>query len=197
MPEPEAPQIIAGDSAVLARRYANALYALAEEKKQLDTVAADLRAFRESVQDNHDFQKMVHNPRLSRLQLAAIMQQLAEQSKMGEVATLFLALLARKRRLDHLHDITGMFLNELATKRGEYTVEVQTAQALTDEQQEQLIVQLNKITGGKVRLIVKEDASLLGGLIVKWGSRLIDASIKGKLEQIERQLKAQEVAAVA
>lgn len=195
MTEPESPHIIAGENAVLARRYAHALYELAAEKNQLDDVAEDLREFRKAVKGNADYHKLVHNPGLTRLHLIKAVNQLSVHMKLGATTSAFLALLARKRRLVHLADIIGVFLNELAMRRGEHVVEVTAAQPLTEAQHKELVKKLEKVTGGKVALLLRQDPGLLGGLTMKWGSRLLDASLKGKLARLERQLRDQQEAA--
>jgi F-type H+-transporting ATPase subunit delta len=195
MTEPEGPHIIAGESAVLARRYAHALLELAEERGQIDSVAGELRLFRNAVKDNADFRKLVRNPRLTRAQLAETMKALAVKLELGDIASSFLLLLARKRRLAQVEDIIGVFLNELAGKRGEHVIEVYSPRPVSDGQKKQLTEKLEKITGGKVALLVREAPDLLGGLVIKWGSRLLDASLKGKLGRIEREMKSRKEAA--
>jgi F-type H+-transporting ATPase subunit delta len=195
MPEQIIVHKMAGEGAILARRYANALYELAEEKKQLDAAAADLRVFRTLVKDNVEYHHLIRNPRLTRAQLVTAMENITKTAKLGTLAGSFLSLVAHKRRLGHLEDMINAFLIELARRRGEHTVEVRTAQPLTSAQKEKLTGEMEKLTGGTVNLYVKDDASLLGGLMVKIGSRLIDASIQGKLARLERQLKSQQEAA--
>ena len=182
-------KIIAGDAAVLARRYASALYALADEQKQLDAVSADLRALRGLYHESAEFQSASLNPRLKRGDLVKAMKQVADVAKFNALTGNFLGLLAQNRRLDLLTGMIDGFLAELAERRGEYSADVRVATALTPAQTESLAAQLRDLAGGKVHLAVREDKSLLGGLVVKMGSRLIDASVKGKLERLERQLK--------
>ncbi len=185
--------IIAGDAAVLARRYAGALYALAEEQKQLDAVAADLRALRNLHQESAEFRLIASHPRLTRTQLVQAVEQVSASAKFNKLTSNFLALIAQNRRLSALRPMIETFLSELASRRGEHTAEVRSAKPLTTAQQEQLAVKLREMTGGKVHLSLHEDASLLGGLIVKMGSHQIDASVKSKLASLERQLKTQQL----
>jgi len=194
MTEVEIPHIIAGASAVLARRYAHALYDMAEERRQLDAVAEDLRTLKSAIRDNDGFYQVSHNPRLTRKQLVVLARKMTEMCGVGTLAASFVALLAHNRRLRLLADMADMYLHELAKRRGEYTALVTIPRSLTSAQQEALAKRLGKMTGGTVKIAIKEDKSLLGGLIVKVGSHLVDASLKGKLARIERQLKAQEAA---
>lgn len=187
----EANQVIAGDAAILARRYAGALYDLAEEQKQLDAVASDLRSLRSLNQESAEFQYIAGHPRLTRKQLVQSAQAIAKSASLNPLTGNFLALIAQNRRLSIIGAIIEAFLGELAKRRGEFTAEVRSAKVLSTAQQEQLAGKLRDLAGGKVHVSVREDASLLGGLTVKLGSRLIDASIKTKLARLERQLKSQ------
>ena len=188
--KPESNPIIAGDAAILARRYAGALYTLAEEEKQLDAVATDLRSLKVIEQGSSEFRSIAHHPRLTRAQLIKAMEQVSKAAKFNNLTSNFLALVAQNRRLSELRPMIDVFLMELAARRGEYTADVRTARALSGVQQEQLAVKLRELAGGKVHLAISEDKSLIGGIIVKLGSHLIDASISSKLARLERQLKS-------
>ncbi len=181
--------IIAGDAAILARRYAGALYDLADEQKQLDAVASDLRALRILNQESAEFQYVASHPRLTRKQLVQAAQAVAKGAGFHPLTGNFLALIAQNRRLNVIGAVIDAFLNELAKRRGEFTADVRSAKPLSASQQEQLATKLRELAGGKVHMSLREDASLLGGMTVKLGSRLIDASIKTKLARLERQLK--------
>lgn len=181
--------VVSGDAAVVARRYASALYALADEQKQLDAVAADMRALQVLVRDSAEFRAVAAHPRLKRADLVTIVAKVAESAKLNKLTANFLGLLAHNRRLDGLLAMAQSFLAEFAQRRGEYSADVRTAHPLSAEQQETLVASLCALAGGKVHVNMREDKALLGGLVVKLGSRLIDASVKGKLERLERQLK--------
>lgn len=182
--------ILSGEAAILAHRYAGAFYELAEEQKQLDAVAADMRALRVLGQESKEFQVISSHPRLTRAQLVKAAEQVASVAKLNKLTANFLMLVAQNRRLPHLQGMIDQFLAELATRRGEFSADVRSARPLSAAQQEQLAVKLRELAGGKVHLMLREDKSLLGGLVVKLGSRLIDASIKTKLARLERQLKS-------
>jgi len=190
VPHDPAP-IIAGAPAVLARRYAGALYELAAEQKALDAVAEDLRTLRSLARDSAAFHALAGNPNLNRKQRIEAVRNVAAQAKWQALTVHFLALIAQNRRLSLLGPICDMFLDELAARRGEFTAEVRTAAALTPAQEERLAEQLRALAGGKVHTSITEDKSLLGGMVVKLGSKLIDASVKSKLARMERRLKSQ------
>jgi F-type H+-transporting ATPase subunit delta len=191
----QTPKIIAGELAIVARRYAQAIVELAEGKNQVVAVEADLLALEEAVTGNVLFRKMASHPRLPKGEVFALIKNLAEQSKFCELTTAFLLHVARNHRLAQIGAILTAFKELLAVKRGQHTAYVTSAVALSQAQMDALSVQLGKMSGGTVQVVAQEDASLLGGLMIKMGSRLIDASVKGKLAQIERQLKTQQEAA--
>lgn len=195
MSEIDSPQIIAGEAAVIARRYAKALYLLAAEKKQIEAIAADLRAIKTILRDSADFRRITKHQRITRAQLVKAMQGVTAAAGLSDLTGNFLARLAKNRRLAHLDDIIGAFLADLIARRGEHIAEVHTAKPLSPAQAETLTKQLEKLTGGKVHTVMREDAGLLGGVTVKVGSRQLDASLKGKLMRLERQLKSKQEAA--
>ena len=182
--------IVSGDAAVLARRYADALYDLAEDEKAVDAIAADLRSLLQTVDQNPDLMAAASNPRLNRSQLAGIVRSLADALKLNKLTGKFLALTAQRQRLTILPAIADAFLARLAAQRGEMTISVRSASPLTAHQSEQLAARLASLAGGKVTLDVREDKSLIGGLTVRFGSRLIDTSVKSKLQRLERKLKS-------
>jgi F-type H+-transporting ATPase subunit delta len=184
-------KLISGNAALLARRYAGAFYELAESEKNLDAAAADLRTLQQLANTNADFIAVANHPRLTRAQLVKMAETVAKSLKLGKLTGKFLALVAKHRRLSILPAIIDAYLTQLAARRGEFTASVRSAAALTQQQTEQLAARLATLAGGKVHLDLYEDKNLIGGLTVRLGSRLIDASIKSKLERLERKLKSE------
>lgn len=185
------PSIVAGTMAVVARRYAGALYALAEEQDRLDAIAADLHILKILACENASFRAIANHPRLTRAQMVSAAQKMAGAADFNALTANFLALVAQNRRFGQLAAMCDAFLAKLAAKRGEFTAEVRTAHALSTAQRERLIDQLQTLARGKVHLAITEDKTLLGGLMTKIGSIFIDASVKGRLARLERQLKSQ------
>ncbi|MDR3450608.1 MAG: F0F1 ATP synthase subunit delta [Alphaproteobacteria bacterium] len=179
----------AGDEAILARRYAGVLYALADEAGSIDKVADELRALRQLWAESAEWRLIAADPRLSSEEAGLAATQVVKSCGFGQLTGNFLALVAQNRRLSVLPGMIDGFLEELAARRGEFTADVRSARALSAAQREALIASLNKIAGGKVHLTVSEDAGLLGGMTVKLGSVFIDASVKSKLDKLERTLK--------
>jgi len=173
----------------LAERYATALYALADERKLLDQVAADLRALRDLVAQSADLRRLIRSPVLARAAQGRAIAAITEAAGADPLTRNFLGLLARNRRLFALPEMIKHFLATLAFRRGEVTAEVAAAQALTPEQLERLGEELRKSVGRKITVDLRVDPALLGGLVVRLGSRMVDASLASKLHRLEMAMK--------
>ena len=173
----------------IAERYAKALFELADDRKALDPVANDLRALRGLIDESADFRRLIRSPVLSRLEQSKAMAALAERAGFSALTRNFLGVVARNRRLFVLPGVITAYLKELAARRGEVTAEVTAAKPLTPAQAEAVNEQLRKAIGGKVALDLRIDPSLIGGLMVKVGSRMVDASLKSKLARLQLAMK--------
>jgi F-type H+-transporting ATPase subunit delta len=173
----------------LAERYAAALFELADERHALDAVAGDLRELRAMLAGSGDLMRLVRSPVLSRAEQAKAMAALAEDAKLSKLTADFIAIVARNRRLFAVPAMIEAFLAELAERRGEVTAEITAAQALSEAQQNSLTDQLRRVVGSRVTIDVKVDPSLLGGMIVKIGSRMVDGSLKGQLQRLQLSMK--------
>jgi len=173
----------------LAGRYALALLDLADEDRSLDAVADDLRALRQMVGESEDLRRVLRSPMFSREQQATAVAAILEKAGLGETTRRFAQVLARNRRLFSLPQIIDVYLSELARRRGEVTAHVTSAVELSEAQRQALIESLASSIGGKVQVDVKVDDSLIGGLIVKVGSRMIDNSLRSKLQRLQLAMK--------
>ncbi len=173
----------------LAERYAAALYELADEAKALDSVAGDLRALVAAKADSPALARLIKSPALGRAAKAKAIGALLEQSGAHALTRRFFAVLARNGRLNALDGIAKAFLNELARRRGETVAVVSSARQLTSDQSGALAAALTKAQGGKVSIDARVDPSLLGGLIVRLGSRMVDTSLKSKLARLQLAMK--------
>jgi F-type H+-transporting ATPase subunit delta len=173
----------------LSERYAKALFELADEAKALDQVAADLRQLRGFLDDSTDFRRLIRSPVVSRLEQGKAVAAVAEQAGFSAITRNFLGVAARNRRLFILPGVIAGYLKELASRRGEVTAEVTAARALTPAQAEAVNEQLRKAVGSKVSVDLRIDPSLIGGLVVKVGSRMVDASLKSKLARLQLAMK--------
>jgi F-type H+-transporting ATPase subunit delta len=173
----------------LAGRYAMALYELADEAKALDTVAADLAALKGQITQSDDLRRLVTSPLIPRAQQAKAMLALVEKAGLSDITRRFVGTVARNRRLAALVDIINGFTGLLAAHRGEIAAEVTSAKALSSAQADALGNALRAAIGKKVSVQLNVDPKLLGGLKVKVGSRLIDASIASKLQRLQLAMK--------
>jgi F-type H+-transporting ATPase subunit delta len=173
----------------LAERYAAALFELADERHDLDAVAGDLRELRAMLAASPELGRLVRSPVLSRGEQGKAMAALADSAKLSKLTTDFIAIVARNRRLFAVPAMIEAFLAKLAARRGEVTAEITAAQALSDAQQNALTDQLRRVVGSRVAIELRVDPSLLGGMIVKIGSRMVDGSLKGQLQRLQLGMK--------
>ncbi|MBP5858997.1 F0F1 ATP synthase subunit delta [Marivibrio halodurans] len=173
----------------IADRYAHALFDLADENKQLDAVAEDLRTLSALIAESDDMTRLVRSPVLSRQEQGKAMAALLDKMEASDLTQKFVALVAAKRRLFALPAIARAYLEELARRRGEVVADVTVAQELSDQQKEALEAALKQAVGGKVSMDLTVDPSLLGGLVVKVGSHMVDSSLSGKLQRLKFAMK--------
>ncbi|WP_374763229.1 F0F1 ATP synthase subunit delta [Yunchengibacter salinarum] len=173
----------------IAGRYALALFDLAKEAKALDATAKDLDALAAMQAESAEFSLFIASPRLSRDEQVRGVGALAEKAGFGELTRKFLGVLATNRRLSHLGSVIGAYRRLLAHHNGEVTADVTSARALDDGQMESLKKTLKSAVGRDVAVAPHVDESLLGGLVVKIGSRMVDSSLKTKLDNLKVAMK--------
>ncbi len=173
----------------VAGRYATALFELARDEKALDAVAADLARFEALVDGSADLDRLVKNPVFTADEQERALAAVLGQAGIGGLAAKFLLLVAKKRRLFAARDMIKAFRTLLARHRGEARAEVTVAEPLSDRHLAALKEMLAGATKKEVALDVKVDPKILGGLVVKLGSRMVDASLKTKLNSIKLAMK--------
>ncbi len=173
----------------LAGRYATALYELAEEAKALDQVAGDLANLKKAIADSADLRRLVSSPLIPRDQQAKAVMALVAKMGVGDITRRFVGIVARNRRLFQLQAIIDAFDVLLAGHRGEVSAVVTSAKPLSAPQAEQVNAALRAAVGKKVAVSLDVDPKLLGGLKVKVGSRLVDASLASKLQRLQLAMK--------
>jgi len=173
----------------LAGRYAAALFELAGEQKTVDAVSADLAAFGRAMDANADLARVVKSPVFSREDQGKALKAVLSGMGAGPLTTRFLLLLAAKRRLFALTGIIKAYESLVARSRGETHAEVISARALADGELAELKTALKARLGREPRLNAKVDPALLGGLVVKVGSRMIDSSLRTKLNGLRAAMK--------
>ena len=174
----------------LAERYAAALFDLADEQRLLDEVAEELGQLRSMLQASGDFLRLIRSPILSREDQARAIGALAQRAGLLEVVRNFLGVVARNRRLFAIPAIIEAFLQELARRRGEINAQVIAARPLSEVQLAALNEQLRRSIGSRVSVDLRVDPGLIGGIVVKVGSRMVDASIKSKLQRLQLAMKS-------
>ncbi|MBV9015589.1 MAG: F0F1 ATP synthase subunit delta [Alphaproteobacteria bacterium] len=178
--------------ASLAERYAAALFDLADEQHALDAVAGDLRELRTMLHESPDLGRLLRSPVLSREEQGKAIEALAERAGLSRLTRHFLGVVAGNRRLFAVPAMIEAYLNQLAERRGEVTAEVTTAQPLSETQQLTLGEQLRRAIGRRVTVDLRVDPGLLGGMILKVGSRMIDGSLKSRLHRLQLAMKSAE-----
>tara|TARA_B100001059_G_scaffold216509_1_gene234955 strand:- start:88 stop:654 length:567 start_codon:yes stop_codon:yes gene_type:complete len=173
----------------IAGRYASAVFDIAKEGNNLKAMEQDVNALDAALSESSDFRDLITSPLYGRDEQAGAMKAIAAKMGLSETMTNLMGLLADKRRLFVLPGIVGTLRDMLATDRGEMTAEVTTATALSDDQKKKLASTLSETFGKTVGIKETVDASILGGLIVKIGSRMIDTSIASKLNALQNNMK--------
>ena len=174
---------------VIAERYALALFELADSQGSLDSVSTDLSGLQTAITECADLRRAITGLNLHRDTQAKAIMAVAQAAGFSQLTINFLGLLGQSRRLDALPAIITSFHERLARHRGEVTAKVGSAQPLSDAQLEALTASLKSAFGGKVAIDVDVDPSLLGGLVVKVGSRMVDSSVKSKLQNLKLAMK--------
>ncbi len=173
----------------IAGRYATALFELAKDAKDLASVESDLNALEAALAESADLRAVISSPIYSREQQGAAMKAVAEKMGLSSLLTNTLGLMASKRRLFTLPQVVANVKGLIADDRGEVTAEVTAARELTKTQSEALEKALKASVGKDVVINTTVDESLIGGLVVKVGSRMIDSSIRSKLAKLQNAMK--------
>ncbi|HXG78260.1 MAG TPA: F0F1 ATP synthase subunit delta [Methyloceanibacter sp.] len=173
----------------VAGRYATALFELALEQRLLDVVASDLDRFNQALDASNDLMRLVKSPVFSAEEQTKALAAVLGRIGIGGLARNFLLLASRNRRLFAVPDMIRAFRSLLARHRGETSATVIAAAKLTDAQTAALKQALKAALGKEVLLEERIDPSLLGGLIVKVGSRMVDSSLRTKLNSLKVAMK--------
>jgi F-type H+-transporting ATPase subunit delta len=173
----------------LAGRYANAVFELAQDQKCVDAVSADLASLRRALETSPDLARLLRSPVFSAQDHARALGAILEKMGVHALTAKFVQLLAQKRRLFVLTQIIAAYERLVAKSRGETEAEVTAARALSDSEITELKSVLKSKLGKEPRLQAKIDPTLLGGLVVKVGSRMIDTSLRTKLDGLRAVMK--------
>jgi F-type H+-transporting ATPase subunit delta len=173
----------------IAERYSAALFELAEQQSCLDAVALDLKGLKGLIAESEDLRRLLKSPVLSRVEQQKAINAVAERAQLSVLTKNFLGLVAKNRRLFAIDAMIAAYLARLAAKRGEVTAEVASAVPLASKQIGAIETALKKVVGSNITLDVTVDPGLLGGLIVKVGSRMVDGSLRTKLQHLQLAMK--------
>ena len=177
-------------TASVAGRYASALFDLASEQKQLAAVEQDMARVAGLLETSEDLRRMVRSPVFSADEQGRAIGAVGEKAGLSPLGINFLKLLARNRRLFAVGDIIKAFRQITARHRGEIDADVISAHPLSEAQRNSLVDTLKASAGGKnVKIHTHVDPALLGGLVVKMGSRMIDSSLRTKLDNLKTRMK--------
>ena len=176
-------------SAGIAARYASAIFDVAEENKSLDGLEAGVADLSTALNESADLRTLIASPLISRADQEKAIMAVADKMSLTPALENGLGLMAQKRRLFVLPQLLTSLRDLLADSRGEVTADVVSAKALTKAQNEKLAKTLSARVGKTVNINATVDESLVGGLVVKVGSKMIDTSIRSRLNSLQNAMK--------
>ena len=179
----------ASNSTGIAGRYATAIFELAKEGGELDSLERDVDTLEAAIAESDDLSDLIRSPIYSRDEQGAAVSVLADKMGLSGTTANSLKLMASKRRLFVLPQLLSVLREVIADEKGEVTADVQSAHALSDDQQAELAKTLKASVGKDVKMKLSVDESLIGGLIVKVGSKMIDTTIRSKLAALQNTMK--------
>jgi F-type H+-transporting ATPase subunit delta len=183
---------VAGEDGIvsgMARRYATALFELAREGNAVEPIQRDLAAFDALVAANPDLQRLVRSPVFSAEEQEKALAAVLDKAGISGTAANFLRVVAGNRRLFAVRDMIRGFNRLVAAHKGEVTAQVTVAEQFNDSRMNDIRAALRDVTGKDVKIDVTVDPSIIGGLKVKLGSRMVDASLRTKLNSIRIAMK--------
>ncbi|MFQ6549262.1 F0F1 ATP synthase subunit delta [Aestuariibius sp. 2305UL40-4] len=173
----------------IAGRYASAIFELTQEQKSLDTLEKDVDALSAAVDESDDLKQLLTSPIYSRDQQEKAIGAVAEKMGLSATMTNTLRLMAQNRRLFVVPALIAQLREKIANAKGEITADVVAAKALTKAQSDKLVKVLKERFGSDIKLNSSVDESLIGGLVVKVGSKMIDTSIRSRLDALQNTMK--------
>ncbi len=173
----------------IAARYATAMFELASEGKALDALEDDVAALEGAMESSEDLRDLIHSPIYGRDETAAAIGGVADAMGLNAITGNTLRLMASKRRLFVMPALLTALREMIAEHKGEVSAEVTSAKALTKTQMDKLAKSLKAQVGKDVNLKATVDEDIIGGLVVKVGSKMIDTSIRSKLNALQNSMK--------
>ncbi|HKA70606.1 MAG TPA: F0F1 ATP synthase subunit delta [Xanthobacteraceae bacterium] len=173
----------------MAGRYATALFELALEQKAIDAVRNDLDRFDAMLAESEDLRRLVRSPVFTAEEQSKALGAVLAKADIAGLAANFLQLVARNRRLFAVRDMVKAYRALVARHKGEVTAQVKVAEKLSDAHLAALSDALKSVTKQNVRIDLEVDPAIIGGLVVKLGSRMVDSSLRTKLNSIKLAMK--------
>ena len=182
-----ASQLASGN--LVSDRYAAALYDLAAEKKLVDPVLEDLSNLKNMLKDNKELSLVIKSPLITSIDKLNIFESLLKKINANELTSTFLKVIEKNKRFSNLASIITQFMNINSQKRGDVLADITSADELNDDQKNNITNQLKSILGDKLSLSFDVDKNIMGGLIVKVGSKMIDTSLANKINKLKIAMK--------
>jgi F-type H+-transporting ATPase subunit delta len=173
----------------IASRYAAAMFELSRDQGEMSQLEADVDTLDAALKDSADLRTLISSPLYSREELARAVDAVGAATGLSQSFRNLLGLMAQNRRLFVLPQLLARLRAMIAEAKGEVTAEVTSAKALTKTQSERLAKALSASAGKDVKIVATVDESLIGGLVVKIGSKMIDSSIRSKLMALQNTMK--------
>jgi F-type H+-transporting ATPase subunit delta len=173
----------------IASRYAAAMFELSRDQGEMSQLEADVDTLDAALKDSADLRTLISSPLYSREELARAVDAVGAATGLSQSFRNLLGLMAQNRRLFVLPQLLARLRAMIAEAKGQVTAEVTSAKALTKTQSERLAKALSASAGKDVKIVATVDESLIGGLVVKIGSKMIDSSIRSKLMALQNTMK--------
>ena len=180
-------QLASGD--LISDRYASALYDLAAEKKVVDSVLENLQNIKKTIEDNKELSLLIKSPLINSNDKLEVLIKLNSSSNLNQLSITFLKVVSNNKRFASLTSMISQFVNINANKRGSVLADITSADDLSEEQRINIKDQLKNILGNKLSLNFKVDKKIIGGLIIKVGSKMIDTSLANKINKLKIAMK--------
>ena len=180
-------QLASGD--LISDRYASALYDLASEKNLLDPVLENLQKIKEIIVNNKELLILIKSPLISSDKKLDVILKIMSSKNLDEITITFLKVISNNKRFSSLLSIVSVFFSINAHRRGDVLADIMSADPLSSDQEVNIKNQLKKILGDKLLLNFKVDKKIIGGLIVKVGSKMIDTSLANKINKLKIAMK--------
>ena len=171
-----------------SKSYALALYELAKENSELNKVEDGINGIKQLLNESSDFEEMILNPTVTKEEKSKVIIKIVDQYNFCQSLKKFLGFLAFKNRLFFLRQIIDSFLNLVSRGKGELKAKLLSSKELSKEELEKIQNELSKDFKSTIRIDYKHDPNLIGGLIIQVGSVMVDASIKTKLKELQKNM---------